>query len=336
MTDDNWQTVKLAIGLIGGRYSVNAEVIAGTLIAGEQLTIKNNNNSFVIDANGAKMTNASIEVTNDKNKIVLNPDVGIQMSVKNPDTGEYDTNALMFSEKGVLEFSGTLRAATGEFTGKVTADEGEIGGWIIKSDGLRSSNEQVYLYSNGNISASTLNTETGYIGDWQIDGNTISCGQIKMIATGTTKRYLGNGQWEYTPGTGRMELGKFIIDGNNVGNYYIGGSSDESFSDIDKAEWGMSANNTRLCFYTGYIGSNAGDPKSYMFKVSNDGVVQTSGLSIRHVVNGSVVIDSISEWSDIQDYITGMTGPVTYHDTKYDKDYTLNFVNGILVSWPPA
>lgn len=342
MTDDNWQTVKLAIGLIGGRYSVNAEVIAGTLIAGEQLTIKNNNNSFVIDANGAKMTNASIEVTNDRNKIVLNPDVGIQMSVKNPDTGEYDTNALMFSEKGVLEFSGTLRAATGEFTGKVTADEGEIGGWIIKSDGLRSSNEQVYLYSDGNISASTLNTETGYIGDWQIDGNTISCGQIKMIATGTTKRYLGNGQWEYTPGTGRMELGKFIIDENAKHNYYIGGSGDSSFSDINKAQWGMSANNIGLCFYTGYTGGNV--DTDYKFKVGNDGLIWTSGLSFdkgttfasswstvakrcQEELDEGHTIDRGANWFKIASYGAGTENP---------NFYNIYFKNGIYIGYEDA
>ena len=325
MTDDNWQTVKLAIGLIGGKYSVNAEVIAGTLLAGEQLTIKNANNSFVVDANGVKLTNASIEVTNDKNKIVLNPEVGIQMSVKNPSTGEYDTNSLMFSEKGVLEFSGTLRAATGEFTGKITANEGEIGGWIIKKDGLRSSNEQVYLYSDGNISASELNTERGYIGDWQIDGNTISCGKIRMIATDSKKEYVGGGQWSYTPGKGRMEIGKFIIDENSFGNYYIGGSTDSGFTDINSAQWGMSANNSGLCFYTGYSGGNV--KTDYTFKVGNDGVVWATGITFDKTKT------VISDWQDIPIKLGGKSTTVYYHDTHYNQDYGLVFTNGILTGW---
>lgn len=332
MTDDNWQTVKLAIGLIGGKYSVNAEVIAGTLLAGEQLTIKNANNSFVVDANGVKLTNASIEVTNDKNKIVLNPEVGIQMSVKNPSTGEYDTNSLMFSEKGILEFSGTLRAATGEFTGKITANEGEIGGWIIKKDGLRSSNEQVYLYSDGNISASELNTERGYIGDWQIDGNTISCGKIRMIATDSKKEYVGGGQWLYTPGKGRMEIGKFIIDENSFGNYYIGGSTDSGFTDINSAQWGMSANNSGLCFYTGYSGGNV--KTDYTFKVGNDGVVWATGITFDKTKT------VISNWSQISDHLDGWNSPKyggTTTDFVYvDPDgnaYTVLVKNGLIMGF---
>lgn len=328
MTDDNWQTVKLAIGLIGGKYSVNAEVIAGTLLAGEQLTIKNANNSFVVDANGVKLTNASIEVTNDKNKIVLNPEVGIQMSVKNPSTGEYDTNSLMFSEKGVLEFSGTLRAATGEFTGKVTANEGEIGGWIIKEDGLRSSNEQVYLYSDGNISASELNTERGYIGDWQIDGNTISCGKIRMIATDSKKEYVGGGQWSYKPGKGRMEIGKFIIDENSYGNYYIGGSTDSGFTDINSAQWGMSANNSSLCFYTGYNGGNAKEETSYGSFAKNDGTVKATSI-------GFIGQTAITSWKDTTNYFEGKN--TWYRIASYGTTgetirgyYRLEFVNGIL------
>lgn len=335
MTDDNWQTVKLAIGLIGGKYSVNAEVIAGTLLAGEQLTIKNANNSFVVDANGVKLTNASIEVTNDKNKIVLNPEVGIQMSVKNPSTGEYDTNSLMFSEKGVLEFSGTLRAATGEFTGKITANEGEIGGWIIKKDGLRSSNEQVYLYSDGNISASELNTERGYIGDWQIDGNTISCGKIRMIATESKKEYAGGGQWSYTPGKGRMEIGKFIIDENSYGNYYIGGSTDSGFTDINSAQWGMSANNSGLCFYTGYSGGNV--KTDYKFRVNNEGVVTISGLTFDKEETNRTVI---TRWSQISDHLDGWNSP-KYGGTTTDfvyvdpdgNSYTVLVKNGLIMGF---
>ena len=301
-------------------------------MAGEQLTIKNANNSFVVDANGVKLTNASIEVTNDRNKIVLNPEVGIQMSVKNPSTGEYDTNSLMFSEKGVLEFSGTLRAATGEFTGKVTANEGEIGGWIIKEDGLRSSNEQVFLDPDGKISADTFNTNSGYIGDWQIDGDTISCGEIKMIATDSKKKYIGGGQWLYTPGKGRMEIGKFIIDANSAGNYYIGGSIDSGFTDINSAQWGMSANNSGLCFYTGYSGGNV--KTDYTFKVGNDGVVWATGITFDKTKT------VISNWSQISDHLDGWNSPKyggTTTDFVYvDPDgnaYTVLVKNGLIMGF---
>ena len=82
MTDDNWQSSKLAIGFINGVYSVNAEVIAGTLLAGSQLTITNDNNSFVVDSNGVRIDNASMTITTANNQIILNPDVGIKLQKK--------------------------------------------------------------------------------------------------------------------------------------------------------------------------------------------------------------------------------------------------------------
>lgn len=56
-TDDSWNTLKTVIGKIaldsgGSAYGVAAEVIIGKLLAGENLTISNASNTFVIDENG--------------------------------------------------------------------------------------------------------------------------------------------------------------------------------------------------------------------------------------------------------------------------------------------
>ena len=118
MTDDNWQSTKLAIGFINGVYSVNAEVIAGTLIAGNQLTISNESNSFVVDSNGVRIDNASMTITTPNNQIIINPDVGIKLQKKNGDNLE---DKLYFSSEGDLNFSGTLTAADGIFSGTVEA-----------------------------------------------------------------------------------------------------------------------------------------------------------------------------------------------------------------------
>lgn len=74
MTNDNWKTAKLAIGL--GRfgegdeaklvYGVWADAVVGNLIVGEKLIIKNEDSSVVINKNGITIENGSISWDNVK------------------------------------------------------------------------------------------------------------------------------------------------------------------------------------------------------------------------------------------------------------------------------
>ncbi len=68
MTDDNWATAKLAIGLfasdeVGTYFGVNAEVIGGKLIAGNNLVIENETDDgvmqFKVDSSGAWLNNST-------------------------------------------------------------------------------------------------------------------------------------------------------------------------------------------------------------------------------------------------------------------------------------
>lgn len=88
-TDDNWNTVKEAIGkltLPNGQiaYGVIAEAIIGKLIIGNELLIENNNKSFVVNGDGATLTNASMSlITKDgKSRILLDPDNAIRIQKK--------------------------------------------------------------------------------------------------------------------------------------------------------------------------------------------------------------------------------------------------------------
>lgn len=176
MTDDNWQSTKLAIGLIGGRYSVNAEVIAGTLIAGEQLTIKNTNNSFVVDANGAKMTNASISVEkkngNNKviSKVVINPDNGLSIQKVNPTTGSA-TNSLYTDLEGNLHMRGDVYAESGTFNGTIYASDGVFSGTV------RASTVEASSFIGGTFEGDI--TAEGRISGGNLTGTTISARALR-------------------------------------------------------------------------------------------------------------------------------------------------------------
>jgi hypothetical protein len=73
ITDDGWQSAKLAIGYFqnasGTNYfGVNAEVIAGNLVVGTELNITTSKGHFKVDNNGVYINSMKFYITNDSNK----------------------------------------------------------------------------------------------------------------------------------------------------------------------------------------------------------------------------------------------------------------------------
>lgn len=77
VTDDNWKTVKTAVGgfdyldpvtqKVKHGYGINAELLIGKLILGEELGLYNANNSLTFDRNG-------LTITNGDNSFMVSPD----------------------------------------------------------------------------------------------------------------------------------------------------------------------------------------------------------------------------------------------------------------------
>lgn len=69
LTDDAWQTVRMALGQIelngNEYYGIIAEALVGKLIAGEQMTIGNENGSVIINGEGITITNGTIKWSKD-------------------------------------------------------------------------------------------------------------------------------------------------------------------------------------------------------------------------------------------------------------------------------
>jgi len=150
---DGFQTASLALGQIAGpsgsAFGLVGEVIVGHIIAGNELTIQNENNTFVVDGAGARLTNATFTLTANanRNKILLDPQNGIKIQKL---IGSSYVDQFYVDSSGNVIFKGNLSAATGDFTGTIAAASGNIGGWQIKPTGLFDSRGN-YIKSTGDI-----------------------------------------------------------------------------------------------------------------------------------------------------------------------------------------
>ena len=315
MTDDNWQSTKLAIGFINGVYSVNAEVIAGTLIAGSQLTISNESNSFVVDANGVKIDNASMTITTASNQIILNPDVGIKLQKKN---GENWEDKLYFSSNGDLNFSGKLTAATGVFSGTVeagTINSSEIYGSYIEGGEIIGSS-----IDGGSVSGSTI-----YFGSGK-SGATLK-GSGSSGATLTCNNGVFTIMAKPTAGTDAYV--------NILGNLVLG--SGDSWAGIDMSNSSQSS---------GYLlagGGESGENDNFSI-YARHGVYGHERIKTRTVLEseGSLWVETgikfagewLYSWSGIKSYLGGRsTRNIAYTDAVNGLTYNLIFENGILMGW---
>lgn len=144
-TDDNWETAKTALGKVyfnhydadGNKseavgYGLLAEVLVGSLIMGENLQVRNSNNSILLDENGItiKKNNAKVfQATTDG-------DVYLE--------GTVYANAGQFGEI-TINTDGSIMSANGNF--EVSAEGnliakggGTIGGYTISNTSLTSGN----------------------------------------------------------------------------------------------------------------------------------------------------------------------------------------------------
>ena len=231
MSDDDFKTAKVAIGRfaspeVGEYWGVNADVIGGKLLVGNNLIIENQNDQgimqFRVDSTGAWLYNSTFVLTKDSGgKILLDPEYGLAAG-----TGElYDTNgttvipsfidddgSIIFDKDGMPQnanfyvdqksgnvylrgnvyatdgvFNGTVYATDGEFTGKIVATSGEFSG-TIKASTLEGTLKGSTSGSGGAIEGVSLNIGNGAF-TVDVNGNVvIQKGSISWGAvTGTEK-----------------------------------------------------------------------------------------------------------------------------------------------------
>jgi hypothetical protein len=188
-TDDNWKTVSEAIGRVDVKgesvFGVLAKAVVAGYIAGSTIegnTFNNGNGTFAVDVDGnLTATSAKIkgEITATSGRIGAdaNGNGGFVIQANKI----YNTKEVLSSNSAGV-YIGTDGIALGQGNtfsvnkdGYLTAVSGNIGGAIVESNSIHSSNGQWYIYSNGtanftNVYISGVRVGSTF-GQMYLDGN---------------------------------------------------------------------------------------------------------------------------------------------------------------------
>lgn len=138
MTDDNWNTAKMAIGKfhdenLGDCWGIVADRIVGTLIAGSSMMIESEKKDggtavFRMDSDGCRLYNSDFSLMSVTNQIALNPEIGIAVGKFPIYKEETRSTTRVLNEEncsfwvdpdGNVHIKGTLHGVDGEFTGEL-------------------------------------------------------------------------------------------------------------------------------------------------------------------------------------------------------------------------
>lgn len=185
MSDDNWATSKLALGHfsspdVGEYFGVNAEVIGGKLIVGNNLVIENKNDhgvmQFKVDSSGAWLYNSTFVLAKDNGgKILIDPKYGIVGGTNNL----YTTNGTTVSPSFIDRYGNIIKDSTGMpkdsnffldlrdgkayFRGTVYATDGTFSGELKSATGIFSGAlEAASGTFNGTVQASKFLDSDGH------------------------------------------------------------------------------------------------------------------------------------------------------------------------------
>lgn len=173
-SDDNFTTSKLALGrlqapgAIGGYfYGLNAEVIGGNMLIGNNLYLTNEKNTFSVDENGATLLNAKFTIDNSKNKIVLDPIEGISIY-------KGTEKQLYLGTDGNVYFKGSMTAGSININNQFTVDTS--GNVEIKRGSINIGNGQFTVDSGGYVVCNDIRIRNGVYSSSNLDIN--SSGKI--------------------------------------------------------------------------------------------------------------------------------------------------------------
>lgn len=198
MTNDNWNTVKLAI--VPGK--IYAEYLFGQIIAGNNLTIQNSSGTFNVNANGITVTNMNLSMTGNSgnSRILINPSDGIRIQQK---SGSNWVNKFYTDSNGNAVFSGNITGSS--FSGgTITIGSGNN---VFKAD-----NNGIYLghasfgsapfrvNMTGQLTASGVSISNGTFSASSIVGGTITIGSgNNMFKVDSNGIYLGSSSYSSAP-----------------------------------------------------------------------------------------------------------------------------------------
>lgn len=170
ITDDNWETVKTAVGnyyytdpktgKLTSAYGVMAETLVGELILGESLGIYNTGGSLTFDTDG-------LTITNGTNTFTLNPN-SEQLLI----LSDSEQNIFYVDTSGNLILSGVISAASGSSFGAWSVTDEAIyrtSSTFADSDGMYFGDYGLSITNLFTVTADgALTSTSGIIGNWNI------------------------------------------------------------------------------------------------------------------------------------------------------------------------
>ncbi|MCI9416324.1 MAG: tail fiber domain-containing protein [Eubacterium sp.] len=209
-TDDNWQSVRMAIGetmfqnpVTGDKkpeYGIIAENIVGKLIAGDKAFIGNKNNNVLITGDGIDIANGSLCIANDTYSVELDPNQRLKQLgnyMQNGVSGNIRDDFLFcirnkkipIDNKNSDIIMGIDTSGNGYFKGRIEASEGKIANFNISENELYTdsatfgNDKGIYFGESGlNIKgkfkvdeSGNLIATSGNIGGWEIENSRLSC-----------------------------------------------------------------------------------------------------------------------------------------------------------------
>lgn len=196
-SDDNFETVKTAIGLIpldNGRstYGVNAETLIGKAIFGSELTLVNEDNSMTFDG-------AGLTVENNTNQIRLSPEDGILIKKKS------DNSKLFYADT-----QGNLKLAGFEITKDYIRSTDSAHKIRLNSDGTAQIGMMTVGETSTNFEGNIYAKNIQYGGT----AGTLSGG---AISSGTLP---GGALSDATIGSGKLNVGSLAASGSSFRNAF--------------------------------------------------------------------------------------------------------------------
>ena len=196
-SDDNFETVKTAIGLIpldNGRstYGVNAETLIGKAIFGSELTLANENNSMTFDG-------AGLTVENTTNLIKVSPGDGILIKKKS------DGSKLFYADT-----QGNLKLAGFEITKDYIRSTDSAHKIRLNSDGTAQIGMMTVGETSTNFEGNIYAKNIQYGGSYgTLSGGAISSGTLP-----------GGALSDATIGSGKLNVGSLAQKGSTFRNTF--------------------------------------------------------------------------------------------------------------------
>lgn len=309
-TDNNWETVNMAIGEVEGPnggliYGIAAPSIVGTLLAGENLVIESlsadgSTSLFRVDGDGALLHNANFDIISGDNSrhILLDPEHGFGIgkypilkeieedgikttvwadgSTKNGETLP-DNVRFWVDTEGNVHFKGTLEGADGRFTGSIEVGKDKNGDPVFKVD------------KDGNVTAKS-GTFDGTVNASKVMIN----GKDALVSANNkiSSTYLDLGNIIIDGTTGNITLNGDITWGTNskgesnnpTYGFESGIDEDELFDILTKNE------SMKGLFYSKNVKDEHGDTISMLF------------INADYIKSGKLLSDNIQLYGDMEIY----------------------------------